>query len=152
MFKSVGIAIATDFILSVPLFIKNYRRADTFLSQDSQKLEVILNFWQTYEACSERLVDKTNDIESKIEADSPNTFNLKIGKTIIEFEASNLVQCKPQTKVLPIDQVKKPESSDKKDSKPLFSPRSPSLAGGEVVPISGSASFIGEAPPSSRSM
>lgn len=103
MFKSVGVAIATDFILSVPLFIKNYRRANTFLSQDSQKLEVILNFWQTYEACSERLVDKTNDIESKIEAEFSNTFNLKIGETIIEFEASDLVQCKPQTKVLPID-------------------------------------------------
>jgi len=32
MWKSVGVAIAADFILSVPFFIKNYKRANTFLA------------------------------------------------------------------------------------------------------------------------
>jgi hypothetical protein len=45
----------------------------------------------------------------------------------------------------------KPKLSSKKGSLSLFSPRSPSLAG-EVVPICGSTSFQGEAPPSSRSL
>lgn len=32
MFKSVGVAVATDLILSMPFLVKNYKRAKTFLS------------------------------------------------------------------------------------------------------------------------
>jgi len=32
LFKSVGVAIATDLIVSVPLLVKNYKRASAFLS------------------------------------------------------------------------------------------------------------------------
>ena len=48
MLKSVGMALAVNFILSVPVFVKNYKRSYNFLAQDSERLEVIYNFWEVY--------------------------------------------------------------------------------------------------------
>ena len=48
MLKSVSVALATNFIFTLPVFVWNYRRAKIFLAQDAEKLEVILNFWQIF--------------------------------------------------------------------------------------------------------
>ena len=49
MMKTSVVSVGSYFILYVPSFIQNLRKAKKFYSQDERILETVLNFWEIYE-------------------------------------------------------------------------------------------------------
>lgn len=49
MMKTSVVSLGSYFILSIPSFIQNLRKAKKFYSQDERILETVLTFWEIYE-------------------------------------------------------------------------------------------------------